>query len=108
MPPKGWQGWNAWWRTGWLGKRSPNSATAPPSAARSAPEPWLIRVDGAAFGQAFEAASRRLREHFEPFRELPPQSAKALTLGILRRMKDCGHRRLAVEPAASRPLVIER
>ena len=67
-----------------------------------------VRVDRAAFGQAFEAASRRLREHFEPFRELPPQSAKALTLGILRRMKDRGHRRLAVEPAASRPLVIER
>ncbi len=40
LPPKGWQGWNAWWRTGWLGRHSPNSATAPPLAARSAPEPW--------------------------------------------------------------------
>ena len=55
-------------------------------------------MDGAAFAQARETASRRLREHFEPLRELPPETAKALLLGILRRMKDRGAFRLAVEP----------
>ena len=49
-----------------------------------------VGMDGAAFAQACETASRRLREHFEPFRELPTETAKALLLGILRRMKDRG------------------
>ena len=36
----------------------------------------LGNVDDDAFGQAFEAASRRLREHFELFGELPSETAR--------------------------------
>ena len=49
-----------------------------------------VGVDRAAFRQASEAATQRLREHFEPFRQLPANTAQALLLGILRRMKDRG------------------
>ena len=49
-----------------------------------------VGVDRAGFLQASEAATRRLREHFEPFRQLPENMAGALLLGVLRRMKDRG------------------
>ena len=58
-----------------------------------------VGLDGDAFAQALEAASQRLREHFEPFRELPPESTKALLLGILRRMKDRGAFRTSLTEA---------
>ena len=49
-----------------------------------------VGMDRAAFLQASEAATGRLREHFEPFRELTASTAQALLLGVLRRMKDRG------------------
>ena len=49
-----------------------------------------VSMDRAAFLQASDAATGRLREHFEPFRELPENVARALLLGVLRRMKDRG------------------
>ena len=49
-----------------------------------------LGVDQAALAQAGESATRQLREHFEPFRELPAETVKALLLGILRRMKERG------------------
>ena len=49
-----------------------------------------LGVDQAALAQAGESATRRLRENFEPFRELPAETHRALLLGILRRMKERG------------------
>ena len=49
-----------------------------------------VGLDQAAFAQASESATRRLRESFEQFRELPAKMAQALLLGVLRRMKDRG------------------
>ena len=49
-----------------------------------------VGVDGSAFAHACTVAHRHLRENFEPFRELPAEAAKALLLGILRRLKDRG------------------
>ena len=49
-----------------------------------------VGMDLAMFTQARESTTRRLREAFEQFRELPAKTAQALLLGILRRMKDRG------------------
>ena len=49
-----------------------------------------VGMDRADFLQASEAATLRLGEHFEAFRQLPANTAQALLLGVLRRMKDRG------------------
>ena len=49
-----------------------------------------VGMDRNAFAHACTVAHRHLRENFEPFRELPADAAKALLLGILRRLKDRG------------------
>ena len=49
-----------------------------------------VGVDGAPLAKACELAQRRLREEVEGLRDAPDRVARALVLGVVRRMKDRG------------------
>ncbi len=49
-----------------------------------------VGVHGATLAQACELAQRRLREEVEGLRDAPDRVARALVLGVVRRMKDRG------------------